>query len=225
VAYFGFSADVRGWLEARGLRYDPERPEIDQVTPEMLTDPEMWAQANPGMGIRISLEHVADECGGALGPREFAVERLGITDPPDTSEDADRVISREHWAAAAERDQANRIVDSHVFAVDVNPDQTWGSISVAGVRDDGLGQFAVVAHERGTDWIVARCLDIKAEYRRARFVVDKHGPAGDFVKALKEAGVRVLEANAEDYRNACIGFVNAVKNGRSRYPRSEERRV
>src|SRR5581483_3966869 len=56
VAYFGFSADVRGWLEARGLRYDPERPEIDHVTPEMLTDPEMWAQANPGMGIRISLE-------------------------------------------------------------------------------------------------------------------------------------------------------------------------
>jgi hypothetical protein len=48
-------------------------------TDESASDPESWAQANPGLGIRISEEYVRREQ-GALSARTFAVERLGVGD-------------------------------------------------------------------------------------------------------------------------------------------------
>jgi hypothetical protein len=62
-------------------------------------DPAAWAQANPGLGIRISAEHIAGECEGALGPREFAVERLGVGDWPATDGSTDQPISVEAFLA------------------------------------------------------------------------------------------------------------------------------
>jgi hypothetical protein len=68
------------YVEWSGPGDDPSR-----VPDDVFNDPDVWAQANPGLGLRISLEHVANEAGGALGPREFAVERLGIGDWPNLS--------------------------------------------------------------------------------------------------------------------------------------------
>jgi hypothetical protein len=100
------------------------------------------------------------------------------------------VISAEAFAACAELDESNRIVTVPAFAVDVNPDRTWGAIGVGGFREDGRPQVAVVDHERGTDWIVDRCVELKGEHRRARFVVDKRGPAAALIDDLKAAGVK-----------------------------------
>jgi hypothetical protein len=204
LAYFEFSADGD----------DPDR-----VPDEVRLDPEVWAQANPALGIRISLEHVENECNGALGAREFCVERLGVGDWPDTSPDADRIITREQWGACAERDSSNRIVGLPTFAVDLNPDRTRGSIGVAGFREDERPQVAVVEHERGTDWIVERCLALKDEHgRRVRFVLDKRGPAAALIDELKAERLRVIEAGAEDYGRACGMFFDDVANGWLRYP-------
>lgn len=203
VAYFEWSADGE----------DPGR-----VSSEFRWDRDSWAQANPGLGIRISQEHIENECNGALGPRKFCVERLGIGDWPDTSEEAGRVISTEAWGACGEHDRDQRIVSAPVFAVDVNPAQTWGAIGVAGKRADDLVQTAVVAHEPDTGWIVERCLDLQEQYRRARFVVDKNGPAADLIPEMKDVRLDVIEASTQDYRNACGGFFNAVTNGKLRYP-------
>lgn len=218
LAYFEWSADVQGWLERHGLRFDPLRPEIDQVTQEMLDDVGEWARGNPGLGIRIALEHIARERGGALASREFAVERLGVTDPPDTSEDSGRVISTSIWEACAEHDQANRIVSVPVFAVDVNPDQTWASVAVAGKRGDGLPQGAVVQHERGTDWIVAFCKRLKESHRGCKFVVHVRSTGSALIEAMKLAHLRLVEASTEDYGRACMEFVPAVTDCRFRWP-------
>jgi hypothetical protein len=55
--------------------------ELDDVDDEVAEDPEAWAQANPGLGIRISREHIAREQ-RSMDPRTFAVERLGVGDWP-----------------------------------------------------------------------------------------------------------------------------------------------
>lgn len=217
VAYFGFSADVKRWLDARGLTFDPERSEIEQVTPEMLADPEMWAQANPGLGIRISQEHIALEQGGALGPREFAVERLGIADPPETTEPG-RVISAEEWIRCAEHDRANRIVSKWVISVDTNTDQTWGSVGIAGERADGFRQVALTHRERGTDWIVDHCVDLSDAYGGVGVVVDKRGPAANLIQPLKDASLRVIEVSTQEYGDACADFVADVASARVKYP-------
>jgi hypothetical protein len=219
LAYFEHSSDVEGWLEAHGLRFDSRRPEVEQVTAAMLADTEMWAQANPALGYRISVEHVGTELRSpSMSPRQFAVERLGIGDWPDTSEDGGRVVGREAWAAIAERDQANRITGRPTFAVDASPDHAWAALAVAGGREDDLDQFAVVEHERGMDWIVELCAQHQARNKRSVFVVDGKGPAASLIDDLKAAGVRVLVASTEDYGNACGQFADAVAAGQVRYP-------
>lgn len=199
------------------LEYSLPYDTPDDVPEEVASDPEAWAQANPALGTRILVEYIANER-RSMSARSFAVERLGVGDWPDTTEDAGRVISREAWGAVACRDDSKRIVGLRTFAVDVNPDRTWGSIGVAGDRDDGLVHVALVDHRRGTDWIVDRCLQLQDEYPDGRFLLDKKGPASNLIDDLKDAGVDVVEIDAADYGQACSDFHDGVVHGTLRYP-------
>lgn len=218
VMYAEWSAGLQQWLEDRELPFDADRSEIEQVTPDFLDDPEMWAQANPGLGIRISLEHIAAERAGALGPREFAVERLGIIDPPDTSENADRPIALDVWLACGERDSSKRITSSYTYAVEVNPDRTWGAIGVGGERADKRIQVAVVEHQRGTEWIVPTLVMLHEQTPDAQFTVDGRGPASSLVESMQAAGLKPTVTSTEDYGTACARFFDAVHSDRLRYP-------
>jgi hypothetical protein len=206
-----------GDLSLAYFEHSAEGEHPDSVAPGVLDDPRQWARANPGLGIRITPEYVANER-AAMGSRQFAVERLGIGAWPDITEDAGRVIGREAWAAIAEHDPANRIVSVPVFALDAAPDQTCASIAVAGKRADGLYQFAVVAHERGTDWLVERCQQLKAAHSGCKFVIDTRGSVAEKIDDLKAAHVRLIEASTTDYARAYGGFISAVSEGRARYP-------
>lgn len=75
LAYFEWSAEAK--------TDDGEDMVPDQLSDELLADPQKWAQANPGLGIRISPDHIGHEL-VALDNRSFAVERLGIGDYPVT---------------------------------------------------------------------------------------------------------------------------------------------
>lgn len=193
-------------------------PDAFKRHPEMAHDPLAWAQANPGLGVRIAAEHVAREAAGAMPWVEFLAHRLGIGDWPDTSEDAGRVISAEAWGDIAEHDQAKRITSAPLFAIDVNPSQTWGSIAVAGRREDRLIQFALIEHARGTDWLIEKCKFLRQRHPRCRFAVHKSGPAAEKIAELKDAKLRVIELDSSDYALACSGFVTLVSERRGRYP-------
>ena len=203
VAYFEWSAPGD----------DPSR-----VPDEIAADPAIWAMGNPGFGVRISAEWIEQERTVEMGPRGFAVERLGIGDWPDTSMDSGRVVSREAWNACAEYDRKNRIIGRPTFAVDTDLDQTWGSIAVAGRRADGLLQVAVQDHKRSADWIIDRCELLHTSHPDAQFVLDKRGPASNFLDDLKSLGVPVVELTTQDYGDACADFVADVVAGQLRYP-------
>ena len=187
-----------------------------RVTDDMASDPEIWAQANPGLGIRISEEAIERERTVDMGPREFAVERLGVGDWPDTSQDAGRAISLASWAQCAEHDRSKRITSSLVYAVDVNPDRTWAAIGVAGERDDGLFQVAVVDHRRGTDWVVSKCVELMHD--DATLVFDARGPAAPLIDDLENAGVHPVLMSTADYGIACGMFFDAVDHVTVRFP-------
>jgi hypothetical protein len=187
------------------------------VGEEILNDPEQWALANPGLGIRITPEYIANER-RAMGARQFAVERLGIGAWPSTTSDAGRVIARDVWASCAERDEAERISTRTTFAIDTNLDQTWASIAVAGLRADGLPQIAIVFHQIGADWVVDRCAEIIKDHPGAAFVVEKLGPAKNLVDGLVGVGITPAEATSQDYGTACADFVKAATERRLRYP-------
>ena len=203
IAYFEWSAEGD----------DPGR-----VSADLLADPQVWAQANPALGDRIDLATVQGELDGDMGAREFAVERLGIGDWPDVSGESHRVISPEAWASCAEHDRENRIESGHAFAVDVNPDRSWGSIAIAGVRGDDLAQFAVIDRRRGTSWIVDRCEELAREHPGASFVVLASGPAANLIDDLEQRGLSVVRASGADYGVACSDFFDAIEYGTARYP-------
>jgi hypothetical protein len=60
------------------IRSTPTTP--DDVTEDEATDPEAWAQANPGLGIRITPSTSREQ--RSMDARTFAVERLGVGDWP-----------------------------------------------------------------------------------------------------------------------------------------------
>lgn len=63
-------------------------------------DPECWAQANPGLGIRITPDYVEKER-AALPADVFARERLSVGDYPVDGAGAWSVISADAWGACA----------------------------------------------------------------------------------------------------------------------------
>jgi phage terminase large subunit-like protein len=211
-------AGIRGARDVAYFEFSAPGDDPSQVPTVIAADPAMWAMANPGLGIRISHEWVEHERTAALGPRSFAVERLGIGAWPDTSGDAGRVIGIEAWVAAAEHDPLNRVTSRPTFAIDASPDHSWASLAVAGGRDDGLDQFAIIDHERGVDWLVERCVYYQVRNKKSVFVLEAKGPAASLVDDLEAAGVKVLKASGEDYGNGCGQFVDAVTGGRAKYP-------
>jgi hypothetical protein len=67
--------------------------------PDDLSDRALWARANPGLGIRISEEHVEREI-PALGTESFSRERLSVGDYPVDGGNWS-VIREDTWSAAA----------------------------------------------------------------------------------------------------------------------------
>ncbi|HEY1690071.1 MAG TPA: hypothetical protein VGF95_14545 [Solirubrobacteraceae bacterium] len=189
----------------------------DDVTPEMAADPENWARTNPALGTRIKAEYVANEQ-KSMSARSFAVERLGVGDWPDTSEDAGRVISDVEWKALACRDENMRPDGPRTFALDANPDRTWGSIGVCSLRPDDLWQIALVVRRRTTSWMVARCKELDREFAGARFALDVKGPASNLIDSLKSEDLDVIELDAADYGQAWKDFYDGVIDGTIRYP-------
>lgn len=211
----------------RGIKHRPHVAFFEWAAPgdspanvpvSVLDDPEVWALANPALGSRILVETVRDERDGDMGPREFAVERLGIGDWPAIDAESRRVIPVELWRRCAEHDSSKRITSNTAFAVDVNPDRTWASIAVAGRREDQAWQFAVADRRQRTTWVVERCVDLAREHPGASFAILGRAPAASMVMDMEAAGLRVELIDGSAYGRACGDWFDSVISGAVRYP-------
>lgn len=170
-----------------------------------------WAKANPGLGIRISVDHVAREY-AAMSADGFARERLGVGNWPAEAE-AWQVISADAWNDLEDRDsQPGEVV---AFSADVTPDRSWGAISVAGRRIDGNLHVEVVDHHPRTSWMVPRLLELKDRWKTCAIVIDPKGQAGSLIAPLEEVGVEVVKPSAGEMAQACGQFYEAVVDSRS----------
>lgn len=186
------------------------------VPPEIASDQKVWAQANPGLGIRIAADWVEHERTVELGAREFAVERLGIGDWPDLDNEAGSVIPIRAWLDLTDRN--SKPLDPVCFAVDVSPDRVWASITVAGKRGDGKGHVEVVDRRRGTGWVVERVTGLAAKHKTLGVVVDERGPASSLLAELDDTlGCEVRRVNSTEYAQACGLFFDAVEQGTLRH--------
>lgn len=174
---------------------------------ELMADRAAWARANPGLGIRISEEHVENEM-RSMDPRTFAVERLGIGDWPRTDGATKQVLDLLKWEAEADVD--SRAEDPLALAFDVSPDRSIATIGISGVRSDGRRHVEVIDRRRGTSWVVDRLVQLDASHSPTEILCDGGGPAASLLAQCEAAGLEVKTTSAKEYAQACGTFYDAV---------------
>lgn len=167
----------------------------------VLDDRERWRLANPAMGRRIDPDYIAAER-RALPAEEFARERLGWWDEPDT---LGQQISAEQWRGL-ESDAAP--TGSLYLAVDASPGLT--SASVVAV---GGGALELVERRPGVGWLVDRLRGLQERHHPESVAVDPSGPIGALIPDFEEAGLNLTILSAKDAARAPVGLVRAVTEG------------
>lgn len=205
LAWFGW-----GWHGPRpGAEGEEAKREMrPHEAGELLDDREVWAASNPGLGIRITEEFTELER-RTLNARNFAIERLGIGDWPDTSETASGIFGSKAWPAIASREE---IIDGvPALAVDVAPDRSSSAIGAASRRDDRLIPVEVLAHHRGTGWVAKRLGELVEKHGTTVIVLDGRGPGASLIKDIEdEVGFEVTVISTAEYAQACGGFFDDV---------------
>jgi hypothetical protein len=165
-----------------------------------VTDRSAWAQANPGLGIRISEDFVASELPD-LGPERFARERLGIWDEAG----GEKVFGPGKWEACA-ADEPSGTPDCVVVASSV--DLSYSCIAAA-YAVGGRYHGKPLVYGKGTSWVVAEAKSLSLPV-----VVDGRGPAAQLVPHLQAAGVRVESLKTDQVLDAHAHMFQLVQDGK-----------
>jgi hypothetical protein len=171
-----------------------------------LDDPIVWAKANPAFGSRIAHDFVAGER-ATFSDAQFALERLGMWDEALTH----AVIDPSSWAEVA--DVSSVALDRLALAVDVSPDRSIASVSLAGQRADGMWHLELDEQRNGVGWLVpwlvARCArnDIRA------VVIDGMSPAASIIDDLRQHKIKVTTTSSRDMAAACGTLYDGVMEG------------
>lgn len=170
-----------------------------------LDDEELWRQANPALGRRISVEFVRDER-RALPPAEFARERLGWWDDPLLEE---RPITAAAWSQLAKPQKRRPRDVVPVFFVQVAPDSTMSAIAVA-YPVGGRPYVELADYRPGTSWLVKRCTQLAEKFPDSMWAVEAAGAAGSELPALDDQGVTPEPFTVQDMGRACAHLQQLV---------------
>ena len=201
------SSTVLHSVRKRGLAGDDPRLMFVEWANDADVDPTdvaAWRRANPSMGLLVSEDDIAAEQ-RSLDPAEFARERLGVPEEPESTS---TVIALDAWDAL--EDKASEAVGRVVLALDVSPDRKRATVGAAGRRDDGLVHVETVDARPGTAWVVGRIGELLQLAGCESIRIEKGGPAASLIPQLVEAGIAVDEVSAADHAKATGQFIDAV---------------
>jgi hypothetical protein len=167
----------------------------------------------PALGVTIDEAVIAAEL-ERLGLADFCRAYLNLW--PGDVPSGWHVLAEAVWRALAAPD-GEGMVGPVAFAADTTPERSWSSVAAAGRRADGKAHVEVVAHDRGTAWVVPRLLGLVERWRPCAVVVDATGPAGSLIAPLEAAGVEVVRPSAGDAARACGALYDAATDGSLRY--------
>ena len=201
LAYLEWSVDPHGEFCPAGC--------TDHDDPD---DPRGWARANPGMGIRISAEHIGREY-RTMSAEGFARERLGVGSAGRWRRARGGSSTRPTGRPWPTRHST--VEDPVAIAVDVSWDRSWGAIAVAGRRADGLFHVEVIDHHPHANWIRPRLLELTAKWSPLAVVVRSRGPAGFLIPELEAAGIEVDNMTVAEGAQACGLLYQSVTDTRN----------
>jgi hypothetical protein len=181
-----------------------------------LDDVDNWHKANPLLGrtrangTGLTLDHVALER-QSLPPLGFARERLGWWDEPGFAE----TFGHGMWEACGGDEPSDGLPPVGSLAVAQSMDGLRSAI-VAAAPDGDLVHVKPLQHGPGTDWVVARVVELQKQHK-VDVVVDNRGPAAWLIPHLDRAGVKLRAADTNDVLDACAGIVDIVRDHRLRH--------
>ncbi|USC17030.1 hypothetical protein [Rhodococcus sp. 11-3] len=186
-----------------------------------LDDPNGWAKANPALGRRISLEHIAAER-RSMDDAAFGMERLGVGDWP-TEDGSWGVISEDSWRVR--ESDVSEVVGRPVIAIHTASDRSFSAIFVCGLNADGdyhieLTQNADGEYDYrpGLGWALHRAIMIARRVRPIAIVVNKSTQAGvlfeDLEREIKAANMdretQVISPLQREYAQGCADFFTGI---------------
>lgn len=196
------------------FEWSPPFNHPDEMLDKQESDPDVWAMANPALGIRISEEFIEAER-RTLSSRGFATERLCVGDWPDPDGEDACIIKPAAWQALV--DGRSGIEGQVVLAVDTSPDRERSSISVAGPRADGKRHVEVLKNEAGTGWVVDATEGYVERHKIESVLVEGASPAASLVPEMTRRGINVTTLNAREYANSCGELFDAVQQDKLRH--------
>lgn len=191
------NSEVLASVRERGMNPDSKRLayfewSTEETTP--ITSVAGWYQANPGLGIRMSKEHVQSEL-EALDVDEFKRERLGIWERLG----GESVIPE--WGSALDvGSQRGEIV---AFGVDVTPSRDSAVITAASFRPDGKKHVVVIDQRVGTSWVSTELKRLKEKFDPVAVVAVAGSAAASLEAECKRDGVRLMLVTTRQYAEAC----------------------
>ena len=202
--------DRTGWIEHTPVGSD----DPDTAAKIDLGDPQVWREANPGLGIRLAWKTVEDAWDrmGQTNPEAFARQRLSIW--PSRREEAVEPLSNLDlavWKRHA-REDAGVKGDGIVLSLALGRGGGYGTIGKA-VRVDSE-QIAVEHHhtDAGTRWIAPMLKKLKAELGNPTVVLDSKNAAA-VISALDSAKIKYLAMNLDEIAAAHTLFIEHVNAG------------
>lgn len=182
---------------------------------------EAFAYSNPGLGIRISEDHIRMEL-RSMSEDGFNTERLGVGDWP-VEGDGWKVIGKENWERC--KDLRTEMEGRLVFGVNTSPDGRMTTIVAAGACSEDriaveiTGDEEVMDCRPGVNWVAPVLIELVRKHRPLAVVVTKNDQTGQFIEELEAAHVKLLHPNAAQYAQACTDFKLAVvpKKGEKAY--------
>jgi hypothetical protein len=166
------------------------------------------ADANPALGIRISVETIQDEL-NEFSPRSYARERLNMW--PTPTEAGKKAFTKWDDRKIDDPDPEWQIAS---YGVDMNPERTKVSIGVSTFGDGDSIHLELAADapfdEAGTTALVAWLWE-RAK-RRTPIVIDALSPCRDLLEApLKQKRMKVFVLGASEYTQGCGMLHEAVE--------------
>lgn len=201
------SSEVLGDLREEGLRGTSsglayfEWSAEDDASPD---DLDALATANPGLGVRLSLDHVATER-ASMDDETFKRERLGIW----AKLGGDSAITEQQWDACADPDV--RPGDRVVFSVDVPPTRDSASIVAVSDLPDGRRLVDVIERREGVAWVAARLRELQVKWSPVDTILDEGSAAGALVNDFRRERVRWRAIGFRQYGAACGEVFDAVQ--------------
>jgi Phage terminase-like protein, large subunit len=172
-------------------------------------DKAQWRKANPSYPARTK-EKAMLRMRRKLTKDSFLREAMGIWDELASRKNA---FPAGAWEGCLIEDPSE---DWPVAAVgiDMNPERTWVSVSLAMFSDDGL-HLEVAETEAFNESGSAELINWvqKLARRRTPVIIDAFSPARTFEPMLKEKKCMVRILSSSEFAQACMGIHDAVREG------------